>query len=199
MTISDFSKLASTHNEDVEFSPYSKKVTEIFILSHILILPITIFLYVNSNQLIHFFLDYFFKKSDLLLSTIISIMSLSLYCFIQNRILSNILITSRHINLNLLCTITNSVVSIIFALFAKTTVDLAWASNFAIFSQVLISFFISIYYKYIRFDLSHTLYFICSIIASFIIVKLPMISFIGLYPIYLLIFYDYTHILLQKK
>lgn len=151
---------------------FAKKTTEGFIISHILSIAPCIFVILYGEQIaFNVFSGVGKIKNVALLSKCISVCGVSLYFFIQTRILNTVVISKKYINISIISTVIFAVFNAVLSyMFSDSIINLSWGCNVAIMAQFVYLFIVLIYKQYIRFSIMDLFALLSSCITGFLVV-----------------------------
>lgn len=209
-------------NAEKDIIKFQEKSTEFIILTHILSIPTIFFVFYCTEDLIFFFIKNVTKiQNKEAMCKSITIISLSLYLLMQNRILNAINNTSGKINDTLKGSVIYGVTTILAVIILPIFMDfgLVWAGNVAYLFQFLYLIYSSLKSKLIKFSKKQVIDLVASLALGWILVqnfqkfniflsqqffgniclllKIISASFFGL--IYLAVFWHYTKKLFIKS
>ena len=187
--------------------------TKIFILIHVLSIPTIFFLYFFTSDLLSLLIRNInlVQHKEAMCQTV-SIVSLSLYFLMQNRILNNIYNVSNNLNYSLKGSIIYGTTSIFLTFVLQNITDgLAWVSNIAYLLQFLFLLYFAFKQNLLFFSKQDKLTMVLSIVISCIftlILKIFYLKYSLIYTfiigvvlliLYIVAFWNYFKLLFLKK
>ena len=125
---------------------FSQNVRNVLMITHVICTPIAFLLVFYGGQISMFLVKFVLLKKTAIshfqsFSEIVSILSLSFYFYIMNRIISSVLVFSKKLNKSLFGQILNAILNITFSIlfFKYGKNGIVWASNLSLFIQFLLS------------------------------------------------------------
>lgn len=146
-----------------------EQISEGFVITHILSITPCLFIILYGSMISdNVFGSMKLIKNLKLISDNFMVCGISLYFFIQVRILNTALLSNKHINLTIIGSMIFAVINFICSYFYCDSIfSLSWGCNLATICQFIFLFIINIYHNYIKLKLIHVIYLIISTISGY--------------------------------